>query len=334
MEAVKVNYSQFMPDALIEVLKMKYDLPAESECIFFKNGLNDLYKITSAQGTFFLRVSLCGEHTTEQIKEEIEFIEHLRSLGLSVVEPIALRDNSYVWEISAPEGSRQAVMFKGIEQRPTGEGAVRMRKLGALIARLHNASLSFKTESVRPPIDIKMLVDEPTRLLTPYLERRADDMDFLSKTARALWDRAETMLSRLEGAAGYCHGDIQTGNFFFNGEEAVIFDFDCMGKGYFAYDLGVLLMNLTFMDEKIDKSPIWKAVIKGYEEERRFTDEEEDSVYIFAALHMLRALSYHAKLSKQNIGAFYYMSDPHLDTYFGAYRRLVALAQKRTGIKL
>lgn len=334
MNSIRVSYSQFSPVSLLEELRHHYDLPTDSTCIFFKSGLNDIYKITAQGNSFFLRVSLFNAYNTIQIKEEIDFILHLLSHGLSVVEPIQSKEQSYVLELTAPEGLRQAVLFRGIEQAPTGDGNVRMMNLGKLLAQVHTSSLSLKNDSIRPLINDKMLVEEPTRLLTPFLKHRLDDLEFLGKTAMALWSSVDSMLSRHSGTIGFCHGDVQPNNYFFNGEHPVIFDFDCMGRGYFAYDLGVLLANLTFMDNEIYQKDLWFSVIKGYGEVRSLNDDEGKAIYIFAALHMLRVLSYHAKCREQNQGAFYYMTDYHLDMFFGAYKRLAMLANDQAGLNI
>lgn len=334
MNRIRVKYSHFLPSALLEELKNHYDLPADSECIFFKSGLNDIYKIISKNGTYFLRISLCGVYNTQQIEEEIQFVLYLFSSGLSVVEPVSLKNNSYVLELDAPEGMRQAVMFRGIEHDPSGDTNVRMKNLGMLIAQIHLSSLSFRENSVRPLINDKMLVEESSMLLTPFLTNRPDDLDFLNKTAKKLWSSVDSMLSKQPGAAGFCHGDVQPNNYFFNGESPVLFDFDCMGRGYFAYDLGVLLSNLTFLDNKIYQNPLWHSVIDGYRSVRALNDDEERAIFIFAALHMLRVLSYHAKCREQNQGAFYYMTDNHLNTFFEAYRRLTVLANDKGALNI
>jgi len=332
MSLIKVNYSQFSPSALLEELHKNYDLPTDAICIFFKSGLNDIYKITAKNSTYFLRVSLFNVYNTVQINEEIDFILHLLSRGITVVEPVSCKDNSYVLELSAPEGIRQAVLFRGIEQSPSGDGDIRMMNLGKLIAQIHISS--FKEHSTRPLINEKMLVEEPGLLLTPFLTHRPDDLNFLSKTAMPLWSAADSMLSGYDNMTGFCHGDIQPNNFFFNGETPVLFDFDCMGRGYFAYDLGVLLANLTFMDNDIHQKSIWNSMIEGYCCVRPLNNDEIKSIYIFAALHMLRVLSYHAKLREQNQGAFYYMTDYHLDTFLGAYKRLTILANNKASLNI
>ena len=334
MNTIKINYSQFLPSALLAELQNHYHLPSDSECIFFKSGLNDIYKITAENDTYYLRVSLRGVYSTAQISEEIDFILYLRGQGLSVVEPIPCKDGSYVLELSAPEGMRQAVLFRGIVQSPAGDADTLMYNLGRLLAQVHEASLSFDYAATRPVIDRTMLVEIPTSLLTPFLSHRSDDLAFLHKTALPLWDAAETMLANCSTAYGICHGDVQSNNYYFRGAQPILFDFDCMGWGYFAYDFGVLLANLSFADNNIHQTAIWTSMLDGYQSVRPLLDGEKKAIYLFAALHMLRVLSYHAKLREQNHGAFYFMTDQHLNMFFGAYRRLTCLANEKASLQL
>ncbi|MBE6658484.1 MAG: hypothetical protein E7604_08575 [Ruminococcaceae bacterium] len=309
-------------------------MPTDSTCVFFKTGLNDIYQISTPESVYFLRISLRYVYHTEQIDEEIRLIEHLRIHGLSVVEPIPCKDGSYVAELSAPEGMRQAVLFRGIENSPQGDADARMKNLGILLARMHTASRTFQQHSVRPYINDIMLVDEPTTLLHPFLKHRPDDLDFLDKTAKTLWSSVDSLLSKSGDVTGFCHGDVQPNNFFFHGEQPVLFDFDCMGQGYFVYDLGVLLANLSFLDNQIDQKSLWISVLDGYQSIRSMNENEKKAIYCFAALHMLRVLAYHAKCRERNQGAFYFMTDHHLDTFFGAYRRLALQANENADLHM
>lgn len=332
MSSIKVKYSQYIPSELLNELRSHYDLSNDASCVFFKSGLNDIYRITQKDETYFLRVSLYNVYNTPQIEEEIGLIIHLINCGLSVVRPVQCKNGKYVLELNAPEGMRQAVLFREIEQYPSGDSNILMKNLGELLAKIHSSSLSFTNSSVRPLIDKKMLVEEPRILLRPYLEHRNNDLDYLNKTADQLWSAIITLLSKHDEVRGFCHGDIQPNNYYFQGEAPVLFDFDCMGYGYFMYDLGVLLANLSFYDNDIYQKDLWRSVLEGYRNARRLNDDEEKAIYIFAALHLLRVLSYHAKCREGNQGAVYFMTDHHLDTFFGAYRRLTDLANEKASL--
>ena len=331
---MEISYSQFFPASLLQALRRYYDFPLDATCIFFKSGLNDIYKITTQDNTYFLRVSLYNVYNTAQIEEEIRFILHLLKCGLSVVVPVPCKDASYVIELDAPEGMRQAVLFRGIEHSPAGDAHAQMKNVGKLIAQVHTASFSFQKHTSRPAIDGKMLVEESVSRVIPFLRHRPDDRAFLEKTAMPLWESVDSLLAKHEGAVGFCHGDLQPGNYYFQGEHPVLFDFDCMGWGCFSYDLGVLLANLTFRDNDIYQKTVWNAFLEGYQSIRVLNEDEKKAVYIFAALHMLRVLSYHARIREQNQGAFYYMTDYHLDIFFGAYKRLTVLADDKASLSI
>ena len=63
-------------------------------------------------------------------------------------------------------------------------------------------------------------------------------------------------------------------------------------------------------------------------------EDEKKSIYIFAALHLLRVLSYHAKCREGNQGAVYFMTDYHLNIFFGAYKRLTNLAIEKSELRI
>ena len=333
MNVMKVRYSQFDLSALAEHLSEIYPLPEPLHCQFFRNGLNDVYKVNDNAGNnYFFRISLAGVHTTAEIEEEIRFILSCRCTGLEVVEPISCRNGTFVWEIEAPEGKRQCVLFREIPNTPSGDAATMYRNLGCLLAKLHAVSADSHGILQHPPIDQNLLSIRPLALLKPYLTHRMEDYDFMSRTNLLLWNFITGELKDRPGVYGICHGDFQPANYYFEGETPILFDFDCMGCGYYAYDLGVLLANLTFADNDIYKKTIWAKVLEGYSSVRTPEPQEIRSVYAFAALHMMRVLAYHVESVGQNSGVFYYTSSSHLNMFIGAYRRLYAVACAECGI--
>ena len=84
--------------------------------------------------------------------------------------------------------------------------------------------------------------------------------------------------------------------------------------------------------EEFYEKTTWHAFINGYNSVRQLNDDEKKSIYIFAALHLLRVLSYHAKCRECNQGAVYFMTDYHLNIFFGAYRRLTVLANEKASL--
>ncbi len=332
MNSFKIRYSQFDTADLAGRLSEIYDLPSPVRCQFFKNGLNDMYKITAGQDVYFLRVSMSIVHNLAEIEDEIAVILRCREKNLDVVEPIVCRDGRYVWEFAAPEGIRQVAMFRGIKNQPSDNAEARFRNLGAILAGIHEAALPLSGTLHRQEIDKTVLSKRPLSLLKPYLGHRMGDYDFMKRTNLQLLDFIAKILPKEKPYYGICHGDFQPGNYFFDCVKPVVFDFDCLGGGYLAYDLGVLLANLSFSDNDIYKKPVWGWILEGYDSVRRLTDEERKAIFAFAALHIMRVLAYHMEIVEQNNGIFYFTTDPHLNLFIGAYRRLYNVACAECGL--
>jgi Ser/Thr protein kinase RdoA (MazF antagonist) len=90
----------------------------------------------------------------------------------------------------------------------------------------------------------------------------------------------------------------------------------------------------VYKQEDIYEKTVWCAFIDGYNSVRQLNEDEKKSIYIFAALHLLRVLSYHAKCREGNQGAVYFMTDYHLNIFFGAYKRLTNLAIEKSELRI
>lgn len=89
----------------------------------------------------------------------------------------------------------------------------------------------------RSDLGTRQLIDERIRAIRPYLEHRPKAQAALIDTAEKVAKRIE-MLPTADGGYGLCHGDIHPGNVMFDDDGApTVFDFDCRGYGWRAYDL-------------------------------------------------------------------------------------------------
>ncbi len=332
---IQIRYSLFDTTALAARLAQLYGFSTVT-CRFFKNGLNDVYILQADGKTCYCRVSLAGVHSHAEIVEEIQFVLRLQEAGVSVVRPMPTTDGNYVIPLTAPEGERFAVLFAEVPNCPGGEATNRLRHIGRLLAQVHtaadNLSPSFPLRA-RPSLHDNLLVDNPIRLLTPHMGKRPDKMEQICRTAPLFWEKVLSLLPMETPCYGICHGDFQPNNFYFQGETPAVFDFDCMGYGYRAYDLGVLLANLSFGDTEIHEKDPWKTILDGYNEIRTLTENESTAIYPLAALHMLRILAYHVEITSQSQGVVYFTSDGHLDTFTDAYLRLAALAKTKCSME-
>jgi Ser/Thr protein kinase RdoA (MazF antagonist) len=100
------------------VLRDNYnDCSLEATCLFEYRGLNDIYRCSNGNLSFFFKIYARKDIDKDAIEAEIEIVNHLRQSGLSVAYPIARRNGSYLLPIETPEGIRFGVLFSEAEGR-------------------------------------------------------------------------------------------------------------------------------------------------------------------------------------------------------------------------
>jgi Ser/Thr protein kinase RdoA (MazF antagonist) len=322
----KVRYSQLDTAALNSVLIKRYNLEEPVSCRLFKNGLNDVYKIKTAKEVYYLRISLTGVHGQRDYEEEISIINTLCENGIRAASPVRCRDGCFVWAISAPEGIRYAVLFSEVKQEPSDDKVKQSYNLGIITAQIHTVADEKSVIVSRPPYDFNQMANKPLSLIQPNISHRPDDYDFLCGAAEKLCRYIKENLNYEKPYYGYCHGDIQDGNVFYTGDEPEIFDFDCMGYGWRAYDIGVFAMN---HEANYIESDSWKAFLEGYNSIRQLSKIELESVSAFAALHLLWVMGIHADLIDRNQGCIFYCSDYYFNHFIGIFK----MWYERTALK-
>lgn len=306
-----VRYSQLDPNAIRVELIQRYGFDKQLICNFYDNGLNDIYIVKLEKLVYYLRVSLAGIHKKYDYEEEITAINILNQNNIKVAAPVKCNDGQYIWEINAPEGIRYAVLFEEAKNFPSDNHEKKAFNLGQMLAKLHKVADANNFTVSREPIDITQLAKRPLKLINPYLTQRQADYDFIKDAAEKLCLYIEKNLSHEKPYYGFCHGDVHSGNVFFNGDNPTIFDFDCMGYGWRAYDICVFAWNETGSDENYIQKEPWTAFIEGYNSIRKLSKIELEAINAFAALRELWLMGLHADVIEKNAGCCWYN-----DNYF------------------
>ncbi len=314
-----VRYSQLDPRALRLELQKRYDIDEILSCQLYDYGLNDIYIVKSEEFICYLRISLTGTHEKHDYEEEVSIINTLCNNNIKVASPVICKDGSYVWEINAPEGMRYAVLFEEARNTPSNDEVKKAYNLGRLLAQLHEISDESEFVVSRKPIDLDCLASDPLILIYPYLKHRHDDYCFLKNAAEKLCNFINENLSYEKPYYGFCHGDIHSGNVFFDNDNPKVFDFDCMGYGWRSYDICVFAWNETGRDkEYIEKEP-WKAFLEGYNGIRKLSEIELSAINAFAALRELWLMGLHADVMERNAGCCWY-NDGYFDFRIGLFK--------------
>jgi Ser/Thr protein kinase RdoA (MazF antagonist) len=275
---IKIRYSQLNTGAVGDELLKRYELAEPVECRFYRSGMNDVYIVKTANGVYYLRISLAGAFERRDYEEETFIINTLRENGIRAAVPVRCRDGGYVWAINVPEGIRYGVLFEEAKNNPSGDNAKMAYNVGRMTAQMHGISDEKGFSLSRPKIDFDLLVEKPLSLIRPLITNRREDYDFLCGASEKLYKHIDESLSCEKPYYGFCHGDIQYSNVFFTGEDPEIFDFDCMGYCRRAYDVAVFIFNSCPMTEKYTENSVCKSFLEGYNSVRQLSDAEMGAV--------------------------------------------------------
>jgi Ser/Thr protein kinase RdoA (MazF antagonist) len=156
-------------------------------------------------------------------------------------------------------------------------------------------------------------------MLKEPLKNRQEDYKFLQTSSQSLWKFIKDRLVEEPPNYGYCHGDMHSGNVFFDGEQPKIFDFDCMGYGYRAYDICIIVWNETFSKDDYIETDEWKKYIEGYSSVRKLLANELSCIPAFAALRHLWHMGLHLDTTDIN-NNWSWLNDNYFNQQISKYK--------------
>lgn len=287
------NHSVISSDALLPVIKDRYEIGEGKECRFICNGLNDTYLIISSTGKYILRIYKAHWRTRDDVAFEVELLLDLKNKGIPVSAPIAQIGGDYVMEFTAPEGNRFAVLFTFADGGSSDNKEENFALYGKEAAKMHLAMDVFQSVHERFQIDLDHLIDRPLQSIRRFLSHRPEDYKYLESLSKELRRRIEEMSPELEW--GLCHGDLHGGNVHF-GENATLthFDFDCGGFGWRAYDIAVLLWARVRSKQKEDfTNKLWDAFLAAYQEHKTLSGRDLQAIPLFVAIREIWLMGLH-----------------------------------------
>lgn len=307
----------FAAEPLAASLWPEYALPLPTDCHLLNCGSNDHYLITTDDGDYILRVYTHGWRTEEDIAYEAAVLNHLESRGVTVCAPIARRDGTYHCMIPAVEGPRVAVLFAFAHGRtPDMARADEDRLCGRMMALIHQHSDGFTCEYRCFAIDLNHLIDEPVEAMLPFLAHRSSDAAFVQAVAGKLRVGLDARIGDLEW--GFCHGDFHGGNCRLGMDGALrIFDFDCGGLGWRAYDLSICRLACGADEAQ------WEVFCEGYREVRPISDAALAAIPWFICARQIWRIGFFIQTWSRLLGRAS-LGDGFLDQHLGILRDRMA----------
>jgi Ser/Thr protein kinase RdoA (MazF antagonist) len=161
-----------------------------------------------------------------------------------------------------------------------------------------------RVDSRRLNLDLSYLIDEPLKYVKPLFVHRTDDFEYLDSIGGRLKSGIDGLLQKRIPEYGYCHGDHHGANVHQdeNGK-MVIFDFDCGGYGWRAYDVAVFLWQLTIAlgwgrTGKARTTRRWNAFLEGYCSIRPLTENELAATRLFVPIRNIWMLGLRIRLAE------------------------------------
>ena len=286
--STEISYSTLSPSAVVSNVSREYKLGELAGAELLARGLNDTFRVQASDRSYAFRVYRAGWRSKSEIQYELEVVLHLDRKGIGVSAPVASKDGSLLIPIEQPEGMRYAVLFTYAEGEQSGAlTEAQARLFGAASAELHAASDGFISHHARFGLDLEHLIDQPLSAALPFLAHRPDDQLYLTEFATRIRDRIEAIQAELE--FGFCHGDLHGINAAFDGETVTMFDFDCCGVGWRAYDIAVY----RWLLELRNIASNWKPFLDAYQSLRPLREIDLSAVPLFVAARCVWILGLH-----------------------------------------
>jgi Ser/Thr protein kinase RdoA (MazF antagonist) len=288
-----VVHSVLDQNALATLVQQDYNLGTNIKCHLLNRGVNDVYSVSSQNRHYILRVSQAAWRSPEEIAWELELIEHAAKKGIFVSRPVRRRDGTFSRTINAIEGARFVVLFEYLSGRHPNTEIDDARTYGTVVGKLHTALSDFTSSHKRFELNLEHLLDEPLEAMHPWLESQTGTWEALQTWVDKIKIKLAVTTSKLE--KGACHGDLHNWNARIDEKGTLkLFDFDCGGPGFRAYDLGVYWWGYASSSEEKTDDTEWYAFRDAYLEHHPLNQIDLDAIPLFVAARSIWFMGLHA----------------------------------------
>ncbi len=253
---------------------------------FLNHGENTTFRIEATNGqTYLLRIHRNDYHTTLAITEEMAWLSHLASKGLSVPKPVLSRNRNLVETVEdADVGARNCSVFKWIHGEFIRKSVKprHMFEIGQLLGDFQNNTPKGMAKD-RQYWTAEGLVGAKPKFgsLDKLNSITSRQQRILTEARKLTFKKLRQFERRFPQRLGFIHADLHFGNIVSTKNGLGAIDFDDAGLGFFAYDLVIPLLSAqnSLGEKKNHLFPDYKkALIDGYKKKRHW-DQHDEAIF-------------------------------------------------------
>lgn len=273
-----VMHSTLSGDALHDFVETHYDVGRVTRCKMLTRGLNDTYRVDTERNKFILRVYRTPWRSQADVYYELDVLEYLSRNGVPVSAPLRGNSGQLAHVIHAPEGARYVTLFTYAPGTIPQLDRDISFQYGKTVARIHKLTDEFSSIHPRFQLNLTHLLDDPLETIRSTMTEYGGDIHYV-----ASWvERIKCSVPNDLLDYGFCHGDFHDWNTHWEDGTLTVFDFDCCGPGFRAYDLAVFLWNLK-TNYKGQVADNWMPFLKGYTDTRPLQEIDRAAIPFFVA---------------------------------------------------
>ena len=272
-----VIYSTLAPQALIGQVLCQYELGRVLNCQLWNRGLSDVYLVETETKPYILKVSHHHWRSCSDIQFELELLDFLQQKYIPVAYPLRTKEQKLFVTIKALEGDRYAALFPYADGTiPLGDlNLTQSEVLGETLAKLHQKTVHFQTQTQRQPLTLNYLLDDAYQLIAPFLQNKPADLAYLERAIELIKLQLQDIPQKPPFWA-VCWGDPHSGNVHFTPDNKItLFDFDQCGYGWRAFDIAKFLQ--VSLHGGISRK-VRDAFLSGYQTVQQLTATELNSL--------------------------------------------------------
>ncbi len=276
------NVANLFTDEIMEVALRQFAIQREVKKL--GDFENYVYEVIKDKKTYILRLTHSSHRSAESICSELDWINYLYKYGINVPKVYETVNGKLVTAIRARDGSTFfACLFSKAPGRPVKVNDESFSKKlfyqwGRTVGKIHTATKEYcRGEEIKERLHWN---EDELLAIERFIPK---DEELVIANAKKLISDVER-LERTDDQYGLIHSDLHHGNFFYDGKDIHVFDFDDCCFHWLYYATLFRYPENKKGERKAFASIFLESFLAGYTTENILPDEWKKQVSLFLRL--------------------------------------------------